>query len=485
MAESDKMIMHRHVIYRVLILLSVLFLAISCSKSDTSPAEENSNTTGSPNGKESLGVDETGNWRQFRGFHAAGIAVEQDLPLHWDVKSGTNIRWKTPIPGLGHSSPVVWGNRVFVTTAVGEGKEAYLKVGRYGESPDNPEDYVHHYRVFCLDTQTGEIIWERTSYSGKPKVMRHIKSSHANCTPATDGKHLVVFFGSQGLYCYDLDGKLLWSKDLGYLDAGAFDAPEIQWGFGSSPIIYEDKVIVLCDVNNQSFIAALDVNNGEEIWRTLRDENPTWGTPTVHKSESRLQVIVNGYKHIGSYEVETGKPLWWMRGGGDVPCPTPVVGHDLVFITNAHGRMRPIYAIRLDAEGDISLAKGEKSNEYIPWFYPRRGGYQPTPLVYGDYVYVGDNGGVVGYFNAKTGEQLYRGKIGAKLSSYSSSPVAADGKLYFTDEYGNINILKTGPEYEHLAVNAMEEICMATPAIAGQTLFVRARNNLYAISKMD
>ncbi len=181
------------------------------------------------------------NWPQFRGHNASGIASGQDLPLNWDVKTGTNILWKRPIPGLGHSSPVVWKDRVFVTTAVGEGKEAYLKVGRYGESPDNPEDYVHHYKVYCLDRKTGEIIWERTSYSGKPKVARHIKSSHANCSPATDGKHLLVFFGSQGLYCYDLDGKLLWIKDLGYLDAGAFDVPEIQWGFGSSPIIYEDK----------------------------------------------------------------------------------------------------------------------------------------------------------------------------------------------------------------------------------------------------
>jgi outer membrane protein assembly factor BamB len=257
-----------------------------------------------------------------------------------------------------------------VTTAVGEGKEAYLKVGRYGESPDNPEDYVHHYKVYGLDRKTGEIIWEKTAYSGKPKVGRHIKSSHANCTPATDGNHLLVFFGSQGLYCYDLDGKLLWTKDLGYLDAGAFDRPEIKWGFGSSPIIYDDKVIVLCDVNNQSLITALDLETGKDIWLTLRDENPTWGTPTVHKSEDRVQVIVNGYKHIGGYEVETGKEIWWMHGGGDIPCPTPVVSNGLVFITNAHGRMRPLYAIKLEAEGDISLAGDEKSNDTSPGFIP-------------------------------------------------------------------------------------------------------------------
>jgi outer membrane protein assembly factor BamB len=458
---------------------SIFFVfMLSCANSVSSETTE-----AIPSSQEATQKHKTENWPQFRGHNASGIAIGQDLPLHWDVKTGTNILWKRPIPGLGHSSPVVWENKLFITTAVGEGKEAYLKVGRYGESPDNPEDYIHHYKIYCLDRKTGDIIWEKTSYSGKPKVSRHIKSSHANCTPATDGKHLIVFFGSQGLYCYDLDGKLLWTRDLGYLDAGAFDVPEIQWGFGSSPIIYEDKVIVLCDVNNQSFITALELETGKDIWRTLRDENPTWGTPTVHKSEGRTQVIVNGYKHIGSYEVETGKPIWWMHGGGDVPCPTPVVSNGLVFITNAHGRMRPIYAIKLEAEGEISLSRDEKSNRYIPWFYPRRGSYQPTPLVLDNLLYIGDNGGILTCYVAETGEQKYRNPIGGDISSYSASPVAADGRLYFSDEYGNIHVVKAGPTYEHLAVNKMDEICMATPAISGKTLFIRARRNLYAIRK--
>ena len=463
----------------ILLLCFICMFAFSCIDSQRAKTddEDASAATGSK------AQDMTENWQQFRGHNASGITAGQDLPLEWDVKTGTNILWKTSIPGLGHSSPVVWEDRVFVTTSVGEGSEAYLKVGRYGESPDNPEDYVHHYRIYCLNRITGEIIWENTAYSGKPKVKRHIKSSHANCTPAVDGKHLLVFFGSQGLYCYALEGKLLWTKDLGYLDAGAFNAPEIQWGFASSPIIYQDKVIVLCDVNNQSFITALELKTGKEIWRTLRDENPSWGTPTIFESEDRTQAIVNGYKHLGGYEVETGKAIWWMHGGGDVPCPTPVVSNGLAFITNAHGRMRPIYAIDLKAEGDISLAQGETSNQYIPWFYPRRGSYQPTPVVYDGLLYIGDNGGVLGCYIAETGEELYREKIGGDISSYSASPVMTDGRLYFTDEYGNIHIIKAGPKYEHLATNKMDEICMATPAISGKTLFIRARRHLYAISK--
>lgn len=467
--------------FRVMLLV-VFSLSLSLSCSQEVQSEEV--TSGDRNlKKQEIKVPyATDNWPQFRGLRSSGIAMDQDLPLAWDAENGTHILWKTPIPGLGHSSPIIWGDKVFVTTAEAEGKEAYLRVGRYGESPDNPEDYIHHYRLYCLDKKSGEILWEKTAYSGKPKVARHIKSSHANSTPATDGKHVLAFFGSQGLYCYDMEGRLLWKRDLGYLDAGAFDVPEIQWGFGSSPVIHEDRVIVLCDVNNQSFLSSLDLETGRDVWRTLRDEGPTWGTPTVYDTAGYSQIYVNGYRHIGGYDLKSGKEVWWMRGGGDIPVPTPVISHGKVFITNAHGRMRPIYAIKLEAKGDITLDRNEKSNEFISWFYPRQGAYQPTPIVYGDYLYVGNNSGVLGCYHVETGEEMYREKIGGDLSSYSASPVAADGNLYFSDEYGNIHIIKAGPRYEHLATNKMGEICMASPAIAGKTLIIRARRHVFAIS---
>ncbi|MCJ7580390.1 MAG: PQQ-binding-like beta-propeller repeat protein, partial [Candidatus Aminicenantes bacterium] len=344
------MIYRRQSFKWILVVSVICMLGMACSKNTSAGKTDTV-----------IASNSTDNWPQFRGQGALGIASNQDLPLTWDVKEGTNICWKVSIPGLGHSSPVVWEDKVFVTTAEGEGKEAYLKVGRYGSSPENPEDFIHHYRLYCLDKKTGDMIWERTAYSGKPKVARHIKSSHANCTPATDGQHVLAFFGSQGLYCYDMSGELLWTKDLGFLDAGAFDRPEIKWGFASSPIIYKDKIVVLCDVNNQSFLTVLDIATGEDVWRTLRDENPTWGTPAIHVSEDITQIIVNGYKHLGSYNFETGEEIWWMRGGGDIPVPTPIISSGLVFITNAHGKMRPIYAIKLDAKGDISLAPGETS----------------------------------------------------------------------------------------------------------------------------
>jgi outer membrane protein assembly factor BamB len=422
------------------------------------------------------------NWPSFRGIHASGISGGQGIPLHWDIQAGTNIKWKLRIPGLGHSSPVVWKDKVFITTAKGKDDEPYLKIGLYGQSPDNLEKYDHHYIVYCIDKDTGKIVWERTAYVGVPKVNRHVKSSHATCTIATDGTHVAAFFGSQGLYVYDMAGKLLWKKDLGLLDSGAFDYPEIQWGFGSSPVIYKDKLIVLCDVNNQSFIACFDVATGKENWRTLRDETPTWGTPTVYEGKDRTQVIVNGYKHRGGYDFYTGKALWWFKGGGDIPVPTPIVAHGLIFFSSGHGRLRPIYAVKLNAQGDISLGKGETSNEFVAWAKLKQGAYIPTPIVYGDYLYVGKDNGILACYKAKTGEELYRKRIADKYGSYSASPVAADGRIYFTEEHGNIHIIQAGPEYRYLASNQMNEPCMATPAISGKMLFIRTSRHLYAIS---
>jgi outer membrane protein assembly factor BamB len=423
-------------------------------------------------------------WPQFRGPHATGVADGHNPPTTWDAEKGTNIKWKTPIPGLAHSSPVVCGDRVFITSAVSSDPDPYLRVGLYGESPDHPEDIVHEFKVYCLEAKSGKIIWEQTAHSGIPQVKRHIKSTHANCSPATDGKHVVAFFGSEGLYCYDFDGQILWKKDLGYLDAGAFNYAEIQWAFASSPVIHDGRVIVQCDVNNQSFLAAFEVATGKEVWRTPRDAYPCWGTPTVHTGGGRTQVIVNGYEHMGGYDAADGKELWRLKRGGDVPVPTPYVAHDLVFICNAHGPYAPIYAIRLNAKGDISLKDGETSNDYIAWSLPRRASYIPTTIVYGDHLYVGNDQGILSCYKATSGEKVYRKRIaGRRGEAYSASPVAADGRLYFTSEEGDIHVVKAGPEYELLATNSMGEVCLATPAIADGMIFVRTAKHLFGIGE--
>jgi len=421
-------------------------------------------------------------WPSFRGPRASGVADGSSLPVTWNLETGENIRWKTPIPGLAHSSPIVWGDRLFVTSAVSSDPDPYLRVGLYGESPKHEEKIEHDYRVYCLDKYTGKIVWERSVYRGVPKEMRHIKATHANCTPATDGKNLVAFFGSEGLYGLDVDGVLLWKKNLGVLDSGPREAGDLDWGYASSPVIHDGRVIVLCAVRNDSFIAAYDLRDGSEVWRTQRPTDPGWSTPTVHVGPDRAQVITNGYLHIGGYDLATGKELWKMQGGGDVPVPTPVVAHGLIFITNAHGGAAPVYAVRTSAVGDITLPAGQTSSEHIAWADMRIGNYMQTPLVYGDELYCCRDSGILACYDARTGEKQYRKRLRSDVG-YTASPVAGDGKIYFTSEEGDVHVIAAGPDGKELARNSMGEICMATPAISEGALFFRTKGHVIAVGQ--
>ncbi len=430
------------------------------------------------------GVD----WPQFRGPNASGLAEGYPTPTTWEVEAKHNLLWKTPIPGLGHSSPTIWGDRLFVTTAISGNAQAELKVGLYGDVTPVNDDTVHRWLALCLDKKTGRIVWQQTAHSGVPRIKRHTKATHANSTMATDGRHVVAFLGSEGLFCYDFAGKLLWKKDFGPLDAGWYFMPGAQWGFGSSPVIHNGVVFIQCDVQKGSFVAALDVKDGRELWRTPRNEVPTWGTPTVLGSGESAQVVVNGYKHIGAYHARTGAELWKLKGGGDIPVPTPVAGHGLVFITNAHGLMAPIYAIKTTATGDISLKPEETRNDHIAWMTPRDGGYMQTPLVVGDYLYVCRDNGVLSCYNAKTGERLYQERLSPGRTGYTASGVAAlagpaDGKLYYTSEVGEVHVLRAGPRFEILATNQLGEVCLTTPAISEGKLFFRTQRHVVAIGE--
>lgn len=420
-------------------------------------------------------------WPSFRGEYAGGIAEGYVTPTTWDVSAGTHIKWKTAIPGLGHSSPVVWGDRVFVTTAVRGGDQAALKVGLYGDITPLDDTAQHSWQLFSIDKNTGEILWERTAHRGVPRIKRHPKSTHANPTPVTDGTHVVAFFGSEGLYCYDFEGKLLWEKDLGTLESAFFQAPDAQWGFASSPIIHDGIVFVQVDVLENSFLAAFRIEDGEEVWRTARDDVPTWSTPTVYEQNGHRQIVVNGYRHIGGYALESGEELWRLRGGGDIPVPTPVAGGGLIFITNAHGGGAPVYAIRGDAQGDISLSVGQTSSRYIAWSYGSGGNYMQTPLVYRNHLYTCNDQGVLTVYEAKTGRRLERKRLGTG-GGFSASPVAADGKLYFTSEEGDVFVVEARPDFAVLATNTLGEISMATPAISEGVLFFRTREHLIAVS---
>lgn len=419
-------------------------------------------------------------WPSFRGQNASGISEGFSTPLTWNLKDSINIKWKTKILGLGFSCPVIWGDKIFITTAITGLENPELKVGLYGNIVPVKDDTEHTWKVVCLNKNTGKIIWEKTSHVGVPKVKRHPKSTHANSTAATNGKYVVAFFGSEGLYCYDMNGELIWKKDFGILASGFFMVPNAQWGFASSPIIHEDKVIVQCDVQKNSFIAALELYTGEEIWRTPRDDYPTWSTPTILKHWNGTQIVVNGFKHIGGYDFNTGTEIWKMQGGGDIPVPTPVVAHGLIFINNAHGRMAPIYAIKIGAKGDITL-KDETFNDYIAWSIRRGGAYMQTPVIYGDYLYNLRGNGSLTCFEAKTGNLIYKEPVG-KMDSFSASGVAADGKIYFPSEGGNVYVIKAGPGFELLSANEMNDICMASPAISEGVLFIRTHHYLVAVS---
>jgi outer membrane protein assembly factor BamB len=427
-----------------------------------------------------MAVEHPANWPSFRGSGATGVADGQFPPAVWDAEKGINIRWKTPIPGLGHSCPVVWQDRVFVTTSVSGDPKADFKPGLYGDVDSVDDKTEHNWKVYCLDKKTGVILWERTAHTGVPTVKRHMKGSHANSTPATDGKHLVACFGSEGLYCYDLDGNPLWKQTLGVLDSGWFYDPEYQWGFGSSPIIYRNKVIVQCDVGKNSFIAAYDLADGKRIWQTPREEIPSWGTPTVIEANGRAELVTNATKFARGYDPETGKELWKLARHSEITVPTPFLGQGLIFITSGYRPIRPIYAIKPGASGDISLKEGEKSNQFVAWSTDTGGTYQPTPLVYGDHFYTCSNEGMVTCYEAKTGKRLYRERLPG-AGGHTASPVAADGKIYFTSEEKGIRVIKAGPTFELLAANQLGDPCMATPAISDGMLFVRSQHFVFGI----
>jgi len=422
------------------------------------------------------------NWPSFRGENAKGYLDNADIPVNWDINTGKNIKWKTKIPGLGFSCPVVWNEYLLVTTAVSGNEVDEVKVGLYGSIQSVDDNTEHEFKIYCLNKNTGEIIWERLAHKGVPKVKRHPKSSHANSTIATDGKHIVAFFASEGLYCYDYKGNLLWEKDFGVLNSNFYMAPKAEWGFASSPIIFDNRVIIQCDVHENSFLATFDVNTGEEIWKKSREDVPTWGTPSIYSKDKNIQIVVNGWKHTGGYDLYTGEEIWRMSGGGDIPVPTPVIAHDLIFINSAHGKLSPIYVIKPDAKGDISLGDEETSNKSIVWSIKRGGAYMQSPLVYGEYLYNVNGNGRITCYNAKNGEVMYVENL-RPGTGLSASAIASDGKLFISSEIGDVFVVEAGPEFKLLAKNSMEDIIMATPAISKSTLFIRTQHYIYAVSE--
>jgi outer membrane protein assembly factor BamB len=422
-----------------------------------------------------------GSWPSFRGPHASGVADGQDLPDHWNGKTGENILWRTPIPGLAHSSPVVWGDRIFVTSAISSRPDATFKPGLYGDGDSSEDRSPHKWVLYALGKRTGKVEWERVAYEGVPRERRHIKSTYASASPATDGRIVVAWFGSQGVHAYDVAGRPLWSVDLGRVDMGAYDIPSYEWGPASSPIIWNDLVLLQCDTQTDAFVLALNARTGEMVWRTGREELPSWGTPTVVTAASGSELVTNGSKFIRGYDVRTGAELWRLGGSSKITAPTPVMGGGVIIVTSGRRPEKPLYAVRPGARGDITLETDKTSSAAIPWSRAGRGTYMPTPLIYDGLVYALNNDGVFDAYDVQTGEEIYRQRLKHLGSGFSASPVAADGRIYLSNEDGEIIVIAAGRKFREIATNSMGELLMATPALSDGVMYVRSPAALSAI----
>jgi outer membrane protein assembly factor BamB len=421
-------------------------------------------------------------WPGYRGYMSSGVLDNADLPDSFDINTSVNIRWKVPVPGLGLSSPVIWNDRLFITTAVSGSDNQGIKTGIYGDGLPVPDSSVHSWKLICLDKNSGKILWERTAYTGVPKIKRHPKSTHANPTVATDGKYVVAFFGSEGLYCYDFDGKLVWKKNYGVLKSVAFNYPEAEWEFASSPAIYKGILIIQCDVLENSFLAAYELNSGKELWKVNRDEQPGWCTPNVYINGGKTIIAVNGFKNRGGYDIQTGKEIWRMSGGGDVPIPTPIIGNDIIYFNSAHGSSSPILAVRSDASGDITLSPGETTNDYVKWSIPRGGSYIHSLLLYRNHLYNVNWNGTVQCYDPDSGKQIFSGKLGT-ARSFVASPVASDGNIYIVDEKGTVFILRDGTGFRVIHEIPLNDNCLTAPAITDGMIFFRTQKFLIAVGK--
>lgn len=418
-----------------------------------------------------------GHWPSFRGPGSAGVADDVSLPLRWDVERSYNVLWSARIPGLAHSSPVVWGDRVFVSTAVASGASQVFRGGSGGlEAAD---DMVpHQWFLYCVDARTGEVRWKKAGREGVPPWRRNLKGSHESATPATDGQRVVAAFGSDTLYCYDLKGALLWNRSLRGSGAVTPDPPANRWGPASSPVIYGKSVIVQYDQPGESYLGAFDLETGAEVWRATRDELPSWSTPLVLTHRGDAIVVANGSRYVRGYDANTGRELWRLADGGRLKVPTPVAGEGLIFVTGGFppGR-RSIYAIRPGVTGEL---KGQA----LAWKRDRGSPYTTTPLLYRGALYVCTDDGVLSAYEAGSGRVFYRRRIDAGATGFSASPVAAKGFVYLASEDGEIYVVRAGPAFELVAKNTVGEPCLATPALTPDTMIVRSRSQLIAVGNI-
>jgi outer membrane protein assembly factor BamB len=418
------------------------------------------------------------NWAQFRGPGALGVSSNPGLPEKWSPTE--NVLWKQEIPGRGWSSPVVWGNRIFLTTAMNEGKTEEPKKGLYFGGERKATRDTHHWKVLCMDLESGKVLWEKLARKGKPQGSIHIKNSYATETPVTDGERVYAYFGNHGLYCYTMDGDLLWSKD--------WPARKTRhgWGLAASPVLYRDRLYVVNDNDEQSFLVALDTRTGREIWRKKRDEKSNWATPYIWENELRTEIITSGTQKVRAYDLD-GNELYRLGGNSSITIATPYSQFGLLYITSGYvgDRKKPIFAIRPGAMGDISLPSGRNSSEFVAWCQRRAGPYNPSTIVYGDLLYVLLDRGIAACYEARTGKVAYDPVRLPDGRAFTSSPWAYNGKVFYLNEFGTTYVLEAGRKFKLSHTNKLlaDDMCMATPAIAGDKLIIRTDSRVYCFRK--
>jgi outer membrane protein assembly factor BamB len=423
------------------------------------------------------------NWPQFLGPGGNNISFETILPVEWG--DSENLLWKFKVPGKGWSSPIVWGDRIFRTTAYKDQEEAAAEEGEdEGSNQDDRRirpDIDYRFEIYCLDKITGEVIWKETSFLGKPGIITHRDNTYASETPVTDGKYLYVYFGMRGLYCYDLDGNKVWEKNIGIFPM------QSNWGTSSSPILYKDFLILQFDNEENSQVMALDKLTGEEKWRTARDEISTWSTPYIWKNKMRTELVTGG-KRTRSYDPDTGELLWEldMRGGRDITSP---VGNDeMVYVCNEERRDGggTLFAVKAGASGDISLDSTQNSNEWVTWTQPKSRIAMATPVLYKGYLYgLARNGGTISCFNILTGEYAYKREKLEGAKSFWASPWAYNDMIFCLDDTGTTHVLQSGPEFKVLATNTLDDKFWSSIAVAGGTLIFRGVDYVYCVGLLD
>ena len=418
------------------------------------------------------------NWPQFRGPGATGVPAEESgLPESWSTTE--NVAWKASIGGSGWSSPIVWGNRVFLTSARASSMADVPEGGFYQGAVESPRpDDEHLWLAHCIDLETGKELWRTELEKAVPRVGRHRKNSYASETAVTDGEHLFAHVGDLGTWCLDLDGEIVWSR--------AWNPVRTRWGYGtaSSPALHDGRLYITNDSEDQSYLLALEKATGKEIWRVERDEPTTWSTPFVWDSGQRIEIITMGRNRLRSYDLD-GKGLWELSRLSSLAIPTPFSSGGLLYVTSGYMNSdeRPIYAIKPGASGDITLPEGVTSNEFIAWSVPHGGPYHPSGLVYQGHYYTLFDRGFLTCHDARTGGEVYgKQRVSRDSANFTASPWAYNGKLFCLDEDGTTFVVQGGPEFRLLGSNKLEEMCMATPAIVEGGLLIRTYSTLYKIA---